>query len=330
MADTTTRGAGEVAIIRASPRPRVAVSARGTRRGGLLREVARHWSDYLYVGPAILLMALVIVYPFFYTVYLSFFSTPTYTPEIFFTGLDNYAETLSDDHFWLVMKNTLVWTIGSTVGAFVLGFLAAVLVNRTLPFRGLIRSALMTPYVIGFVVAAYGWRWLYHADFGVISGTLIQLGLISRPILFIDSEALVMPSLIVANIWKGFPFVMIMLLAGMQAIPQQLYSAARVDGAGRVRRFWEITVPELVPVIGVTTVLLFIGNVNSFTLVWILTGGGPAYLSQILVTHIYTLSFMSLRFGMASAVSVLLFIVLMAATVIYVRALTRSSRTAQT
>ena len=306
----------------------VAPRRRAARRG-LLAEIARHWSDYLYVGPALLLMALVIVYPFVYTVYLSFFNTPTYTPEIIFNGLDNYQEILTDDRFWLVVKNTLVWTVGSTVGAFLLGFLAAVLVNRSMPFRSLIRSALMTPYVIGIVVAAFAWKWLYHADFGVISGALIQFGLISRPILFIDSEALVMPSLIVANIWKGFPFVMIMLLAGMQAIPQQLYNAARVDGAGRMRRFFEITVPELTPVIAVTTVLLFIGNVNSFTLVWILTGGGPAYLSQILVTHIYTLSFMSLRFGMASAVSVLLFIVLMVATVIYVRVLTRSGQAAR-
>jgi multiple sugar transport system permease protein len=311
--------------------PAVAITPARRRavRRGLLAEIAYHWSDYLYVGPALLLMALVIVYPFFYTLYLSFFSTPTYTSEIFFNGLDNYQETVTDDRFWLVVKNTLVWTIGSTVGAFVLGFLAAVLVNRSMPFRGLIRSALMTPYVIGFVVAAFAWKWLYHADFGVISGALIQLGLISRPILFIDSEALVMPSLILANIWKGFPFVMIMLLAGMQAIPQQLYNAARVDGAGRVRRFFEITVPELTPVIAVTTVLLFIGNVNSFTLVWVLTGGGPAYLSQIMVTHIYTLSFMSLRFGMASAVSVILFIVLMAATVVYVRVLTRSGQAAR-
>jgi multiple sugar transport system permease protein len=269
----------------------------------------------------------VIVYPFVYTVYLSFYSTPTYTPEIVFTGVDNYVETLTDDdRFWLVVTNTLWWTFGGTLLAFVMGFAAALLVNRPMPLRGLIRSTLMTPYVIGVVVAAYGWKWMYHADFGVISGMLMQLGLISRPILFLESESLVMPSLILANAWKSFPFVMIMLLAGMQAIPQQLYNAARVDGAGRFRRFWEITVPELIPVIGVTTVLLFIANVNSFTLVWILTGGGPAYLSQILVTHIYTLSFMSLRFGYASAVSVLLFIVLMAATVVYVRALTGSSQ----
>jgi multiple sugar transport system permease protein len=308
----------------AKPLPR-----RGTVRRGLFYEIGRHWSDYLYVAPALLLMALLIVYPFFYTIYLSFYSTPTYTPEIFFNGLDNYVEILTDDQFWLVVQNTIVWTIGSTLGSFFLGFLAAVLVNRSMPFRGLIRSALMTPYVVGFVVAAYAWRWLYHADFGAISGLLIQFGLIARPILFLDSKELVMGSLIVANIWKGFPFVMIMLLAGMQAIPQQLYNAARVDGAGRFRRFIEITVPELTPVIAVTTVLLFIGNVNSFTLVWILTGGGPAYLSQILVTHIYTLSFMSLRFGMASAVSVLLFIVLMAGTVVYVRALTRSGQGAR-
>lgn len=312
-------------VVRPAPAP-VPLGRRRAGRGGVLGEVGRHWADYLYVGPALLLMALVIVYPFFYTIYLSFYSTPTYTPEIFFTGLDNYEETLTDGRFWLVVKNTLVWTVGSTVGAFVLGFGAAVLVNRTMPMRGLIRSALMTPYVVGVVVAAYAWRWLYHADFGVISGGLIQLGLLSRPILFLDSEALVMPSLIVANVWKGFPFVMLMLLAGMQAIPQQLYNAARIDGAGRLRRFWEITVPELMPVIAVTTVLLFIANVNSFTLVWILTGGGPAYLSQIIVTHIYTLSFLGLRFGMASAVSVLLFVVLMAGTVVYFRVLTRSSR----
>ena len=126
--------------------------------------------------------------------------------------------------------------------------------------RSLVRGLLMIPYVISYVAAAYVWRWLYQSDFGLISGVLYDAFIIDSPINFLDSTSMVMPALIVANVWKEFPFAMIMLLAGLQTVPQQLLNAARVDGANAWNRFWHVTVPTLRGVIIITSILLFVGN----------------------------------------------------------------------
>ena len=296
------------------------------RAPNLWRRIVRHRADYLYVLPALGVMALLIVYPFFYTIYLSFFDTPASSPEIYFVGLGNYFELFRNDIFLLAVQNTLVWSIGGTICPFILGMLAALLVNQKLPLLNLSRGIMIVPYVLGFVTASYAWRWMMHGDFGVISTTLINWGLITEPIPFLQSATLIMPSLILINTWKSFPFVMMLMLAGLQTIPEDLYKAARVDGAGAWHQFWEITVPQLIPVMMVTSMLLFIANMNSFTLIEIMTGGGPAHLSEILITWIYHASFQTLRFGLASAASVLLFIVLIVASVFYVRALTGGAK----
>jgi multiple sugar transport system permease protein len=286
------------------------------------QRMVKHRYEYLYVAPALGVMALVILYPLIYTIILSFFDTPVDRPEIVFTGLDNYAELLTHDLFPLVMRNTVYWTIGSTIAAFAIGLLCALLVNQKLPGMRIISGLLVIPYVIGQVTAAMAWRWLLHSDFGVLNQTLIMWGVIDRPIRFLQSPEWVMTALVIVNVWKTFPFCMIMMLAGLQAIPADLYKAAKVDGANAWQRFVEITVPQLMPVIVVTTILSIIGNFNSFTIPWVMTGGGPAHQSEIIITWIYATSFQTLRFGFASAISVVLFLILFAFSFIYVRALT--------
>jgi multiple sugar transport system permease protein len=304
---------------------------RSSPRGGfakkspnVFKQIIQHRADYLYIAPAIGVMVLVILYPFLYTIYLSFFETPASRPEITFNGLENYRELFEADLFWLVTRNTVYWTIGSTILSFLLGLGAALLVNHKLPLMGIFRGILVLPYVIGHVTASYAWRWLLHGDFGVISHTLIQWGILDEPIPFLQSPALVMASLVLVNTWKSFPFAMIMLLAGLQTIPEDLYKAARVDGANAWQQFIEITIPQLMPVTLVTTVLMIIGNMNSFTIPFVMTGGGPAHQSEIIITWIYNISFQTLRFGYASAISVVLFIVLFIFSYFYVRVLTRN------
>ncbi len=308
----------------AAPAPVVAPPpGRHTARRGLLAEINRHRTDYLWVAPALLVMLLVIGYPFAYTIDLSFYETPPSSSNWYFNGVGNYGQILSDRAFWAITLNTFYWAVGSTVFAFIIGFGAALVVQREFFGRGLLRGLLLIPYVISYVAAAYVWRWLYHSDYGLISGVLYEFYLIDSNINFLDSTSLVMPSLIIANVWKEFPFAMIMLLAGLQTVPQQLLNAARVDGANAWHRFWHVTVPYLRSVILITTILLFVGNLNSFVLVWIMTGGGPANASQIWITQVYTLAFQSLQYGRASAYSVILFIVMLAFGYFYVRALTR-------
>jgi multiple sugar transport system permease protein len=292
-----------------------------TPRRGVLSEIARHRTDYLWVAPALLVMVLVIGYPFFYTIDLSFYDTPPSSPNWYFNGVNNYAQILRDPAFWSVTLNTIYWAVGSTVLAFLIGLGAALVIQREFVGRSLVRGLLMIPYVISYVAAAYVWRWLYHSDYGLISGVLYDAFIIDSPINFLDSTSMVMPSLIIANVWKEFPFAMIMLLAGLQTVPQQLLNAARVDGANAWNRFWHVTVPTLRGVIIITSILLFVGNLNSFVLVWIMTGGGPANASQIWITQVYRLAFQSLQYGQASAYSVILFMVMLLLGYFYVKAL---------
>lgn len=303
----------------------------GPARTGLPRQVWNHRFDYVYVLPALVVMLIVIAYPVYYTIELSFFQTPPglQLRDKTFIGLDNYKSILTSAIFWKVTGNTVIWTIASTVLAFVLGFGAALSLHREFMGRGVLRAILLIPWVVSAVAASYVWRWLYHSDFGVIGAVLVDLGLADRPPNFIDNIGTVLPSLIVVNVWREFSFAMIMLMAGLQTVPEQLLRAARVDGANAWQRFWHVTFPQLSGVSMVTILLLAVSNFNSFIIPWIMTGGGPASSSHIWITHIYELAFGRQRWGVAAAYSVLLFIILMTLGVFYVRALSRGDKSRQ-
>ena len=246
-----------------------------------------------------------------------------------FVGFDNYTRILGSDAFLSVTWNTFLWTFFSTVISFVLGFCAALALNREFVGRGLLRGILLVPYVVSAVAAAYVWRWLYHSDFGVIGALSVALGITDQPIIFLDNANTVLPSLIVVNIWKEFPFAMIMVLAGLQTVPDQLLRAARVDGAGHWHAFWHVTFPHLRGVSTITVLLLVVTSINSFTIPWIMTGGGPAGASHIWITAIYEMAFGRLRFGPAAAYSVILFLILMCLGYFYVRALAGTGERSQ-
>ena len=295
---------------------------------GRFREVWQHRTDYAYVLPAILVMLIVIAYPIYYTIDLSFFKTPPglQLRDKVFVGLDNYTAILSSDVFWKVTLNTMIWTIASTIISFALGFGAALALHRDFIGRGLLRAILIIPWVISAVAASYIWKWIYHSDFGVIGAVLVGLHITDHPPNFIDNVNTVLPSLIVVNIWREFPFAMIMMMAGLQTVPDQLLRAAQIDGASTWQRFWHVTFPHLSNVSTVTVLLLAVANFNSFIIPWIMTGGGPSNASHIWITHIYELAFGLQRWGVASAYSVLLFIMLMLLGYFYVRALSGNDR----
>jgi multiple sugar transport system permease protein len=191
-----------------------------------------------------------------------------------------------------------------------------------------VRAILLIPWVISAVAAAYVWKWILHSDYGLLSGSLVNWGVIDRPLVLLDSIDLVMPTLIGVNVWKEFPFVMIMVTAGLQTVPEQLLRAARVDGANTWQQFRHVTLPHLKGVLLITTLLLFVTNLNSFTLVWLMTGGGPANASALWITEIYKIAFASLGYGLASAFSVILFLIMLGLGYFYVKALTGNSTNA--
>ena len=228
-------------------------------------------TDYLYVLPAFVVLMIVIAYPVYYTIDLSFFQTPSSLQlrDKIFNGLDNYVTILTSAVFWKVTWNTIIWTVASTVIAFALGFGCALALHRAFIGRGFLRALLLIPWVVSAVAASYVWRWIYHSDFGVIGAALVQLGLADRPPNFIDNIHTVLPSLIVVNIWREFSFAMIMLMAGLQTVPDQLLRAAQVDGANTWNRFWHVTFPHLRGVSTVTVLLLAVANFNSFIIPWV-------------------------------------------------------------
>jgi multiple sugar transport system permease protein len=292
---------------------------------------AQMWAaraDYLYVLPAIIVMLIVIAYPIYYTIDLSFFKTPPglQLRDKIFVGMDNYTAILSSDVFWRVTVNTVIWTLASTLIAFVLGFGSALALHRDFAGRAVLRAILIIPWVISAVAASYIWKWIYHSDFGILGAVMMQMGLVSRQPNFIDNVQTVLPSLIVVNIWREFPFAMIMIMAGLQTVPEQLLRAAKVDGASAWQRFWHVTFPHLRNVSTVTILLLSVANFNSFIIPWIMTGGGPSNASHIWITHIYELAFGRQRWGVAAAYSVLLFIILMVLGYFYVRALSGNEK----
>ena len=295
------------------------------RRVGLLQRVVNHRADYLYVAPALVVMMIVIAYPLYYTLELSLFKTPAnlQMKDKIYVGLDNYVTILTSQSFRDVTVNTLIWTVASTFFSFLLGLGAALALHREFAGRGVLRALLLVPYVVSAVAASYVWKWLYHSDFGVIGALSVQFGFTDRPINFLDNLYTVLPSLIVVNIWREFSFAMIMLMAGLQTVPEQLLRAAQVDGANTWQRFWHVTFPHLKGVSMVTLLLLLVANFNSFIIPWVMTGGGPAGASDIWITQIYQLAFGRQRWGLASAYAVILFIVLMTLGYFYVKALTR-------
>ena len=295
------------------------------KRPSILSRVIAHRTDYLYVLPAILVMLVVIAFPIYYTIELSFFRTPPNLQmrDKIWTGIDNYRTVLSSSVFHEVTIQTIIWTAASTFFAFLLGLGAALSLHREFIGRGVMRALLLIPYVISAVAASYVWKWLYHSDFGVIGAISVQLGFTDEPINFLDNRQTVLASLIVVNIWKEFSFAMVMLMAGLQTVPDQLIRAAQVDGANAWNRFWHVTFPHLKGVSMVTVLLLMVANFNSFIIPFVMTGGGPADASHIWITHIYQLAFGRQQWGIASAYAVILFVVMMALGYFYVKALTR-------
>ncbi len=238
-------------------------------------------------------MFLVIGYPIYYTVYLSFFNTPPSLAmaDKIFVGLENYERILPSNSFRDVTINTAIWTVFSTFFAFVMGFGAALVLNREFHGRALIRGILLVPYVISAVAAVLCLALAVPQRLRRHRRAVRAMGLTDGPINFLDNIDRVLPSLIVVNVWKEFPFAMIMMLAGLQTVPEQLLRAARVDGAGAWQRFWHVTMPHLKGVTLITVLLLFVTNLNYFTIPWVMTGGGPAGASDIWITAIYQLAF---------------------------------------
>ena len=243
-----------------------------------------------------------------------------YTGSAPFVGFANYTAVFRNPEFVAVVVNTVLFTIGSLAFQFSIGLALAMFFRRVFPLNGVLRSLLLVPWLLPLVVSGTVWRWMMYYDSGVINQTLLHLHLISQPIPWLVSTNMSLVSVIVVNIWVGIPFNMVILYGGLQALPEQVFEAAAIDGASGWQRFTRVTLPMLRPVILVVLTLGLIYTVKAFDVIMLVTQGGPAYSSQTLTTYAYDLSFNQLLFGQGAAVGNVLIVVAVVFAGIYLRA----------
>ena len=276
----------------------------------------RNSTGLVFVLPALIVLAMLIAYPVAYTGLLSVTDR-----QGAFVGLDNFNAVLgaraTPQAFW----NTLWFVGGSIVFQVLLGTAAAILLNQNFVGRGLVRSITLLPWVVPGIVAATTWAWMFHTEFGIINYMMTGAGVIPEPIGWLTNGSTVMPVLIAINVWKLFPFVAIMVLAGLQSIPNDLYEAARVDGANFWQEVFHIMLPQVRSVIVAVTLLLVIWGLNSITIIYAITRGGPANRTLITPIQIFRLAFESTNFNQAAALSVMFFAVALVIVIIYIKAL---------
>ena len=270
-----------------------------------------------YILPAAALLFFVTLYPVVYVVYLSLHRRLLIFDISRFVGLENYFFLLRDDRFWNAFKNTAYFTALSVSLELIIGLSIAMLLSRSFRFKGIVRAIVLIPWAIPTVVSARMWEWIYNTDFGILNY------LLGVKINWLGSPFWAMNAAVFMDVWKTTPFVAILLMAGLQVIPLELYQAARVDGAGNWSIFRRITLPLLMPVILVVLIFRTLDAFRVFDAVYVLTGGGPANTTETLSIYAYKVLFQTLQFGYGSTLSVVVFLCTGAISVFYIRLLSR-------
>jgi multiple sugar transport system permease protein len=270
---------------------------------------------FSFLAPALLILAAVLLYPGLSVLWLSLHRRLLIFDISRFVGLDNFAFLIQDSRFWNAFGNTLYFTAVSVAAELLLGLGVAVLLHRAFRGKGLMRTVLLIPWAIPTVVSAKMWEWLYNPDFGLLNY------LLGMRINWLGSPALALHAAIFMDVWKTTPFVALLLMAGLQTIPRELYQAARIDGATAWMAFRAITLPLLKPVILVVLIFRTLDAFRVFDAVYVLTGGGPANTTETLSIYAYKVLFQTLQFGYGSAIAVTVFFFVGLITLLYVRQL---------
>lgn len=265
-----------------------------------------------------MLIGAVAIFPVLYVFYLSLHRRVLTFNISTFVGIDNYSFLLRDPRFWNALKNTAYFTGVSVTLEIILGLSIAVLLNRAFRGRGVMRAVVLVPWAIPTVVSARMWEWIYNPDFGILNF------IFRTDINWLGSTFWAMNAAVFMDVWKTTPFVVLLLIAGLQVIPGDLYRAARVDGAGSWYIFRKITLPLLMPVVLVALIFRTLDAFRVFDAVYILTGGGPANTTETLSIYAYKVLFQLLQFGYGSTLSVVVFLCVGLISVFYVRLLSRS------
>lgn len=289
----------------------------GKRR--TLASMRKEWTAYLFLAPSLLQFAVLTVFPVFFSFYLSFHEWNILEPAKPFVGLENYQRLVTDRRVRQAIGNTIYYTVASVPLTLFGGLLVALLLNNSIRARGLFRGMYYLPAVTSAVAVAVVWKWIFNGDFGLINYYLIRLGVIGEPIRWLTDPVLAMPAVIIVSIWGGVGGCMIIYLAGLQAIPEEMYDAAKVDGAGSVRTLFSITIPLLAPATFFLMITSIIGAFQQFGLPYLLTAGGPVGRTTTIAYYLYTAAFRNFEMGYAAAMSYLLFAMIFVFTLLHMR-----------
>ncbi|MEW1960705.1 sugar ABC transporter permease [Kineococcus sp. NPDC059986] len=291
------------------------------------RRRSAQWAAWGFLAPVTVYLVAFYAYPLYRNLDLSL---RNYTVASFvnggapFSGLDNYRRVVADPTFWPALGHTLTFTVASIAVQFSLGLALAVFFARSFPLSTFLRALFLVPWLLPLIVSASTWSWMMNSDSGVVNYALRTLHL--PTVDWLTSPQWALPAVIVANIWIGIPFNLVVLYSGLQGIPQEVYEAAALDGAGGWQTFWRITFPLLRPVSAITVLLGLVYTLKVFDLIWIMTKGGPSDASTTFATWSYQQSFGSLlpQFGPGAAISTLLILMALACGLLYLRLQNRS------
>jgi multiple sugar transport system permease protein len=277
---------------------------------------------YILLGPAFIFLALMMAYPFFYAVYLSF-TDKQIGAEAHFIGLLNFTKLLGTNLFSKTVTNSIIYTLFALIFKFIGGLGLAVMLNRPFIGQRVIRALLLLPWIMPTVFSTMIWSWLFHPTFSILNDILVnKSGLLAEPIPFLRDETWAMASLIFVNVWRGVPFFGITFLAAIQSVSPEIIEASKIDGASRWSSFWRITFPMILPVVLIVMLISTISTIGDFDLPFLLTHGGPNNSTTLFALTAYMLSLQSGQIGLGAAVTLTMFpllIVLIIVSLVSVR-----------
>lgn len=288
------------------------------KRSRLTRTQNEQVTAFLLVLPALIFLIGLIAYPLIQVIFDGFQIKNLVNIHISgFAGLDNFKKVISDEHFLQAVRNTIVWTVLSVVGEYIMGMFTAILLNQKIKGRGLFRVFVIIPWLVPIIVAGMTWSWMLNPDYGIINYLMTKTGIIKSSVYWLGQENTALFAIVVVNIWRSFPFYTISILAALQAIPFEISEAADIDGAGIISRFFKITLPQLKSVSIALISIHIIWTAINFDFVWIMTQGGPNYSTETLPVMIYRYALQQYDVGAASALASMIIMIMTILFVFY-------------
>jgi multiple sugar transport system permease protein len=277
----------------------------------------------LWVGPAVLYLAFFIAYPFVMSIYLSFSDARVGSPAWHYAGLTNFQRLFEDPVFWQTVRNSFVFTFGSEIIRLLIGLPLAFAMNRKFKGKRLAQGIILIPFVIPIALSSLAWKWMFDSLYSVINWMLMTAHIIDYPWQWLGEPGLAMVAVITMNVWRGFPFSAVILLAGLTAVPVEVIEAAKIDGAGPLRRFLYVVAPIVRPILFVGLLYSVVFSFTDFSSVWLLTQGGPYNTTHVFGTYAYNIGINAGDIGQGAAITLFMFPLLMLFVIMMLRFLRR-------